>query len=146
MATRAQFYHNAEDPLALACELAARAFTAGRKVALRAPDAAAARRLDQLLWSAEPRAFVPHVTADSPLAPETPVVIGRADAVVDWPHADMLLNLGDDVPPDFERFRLVVEIVGGSEAAKRPARARWKHYRDRGVALQAFDAVRREAM
>lgn len=146
MATRAQFYHNAEDPLALACELAARAFDAGRKVALRLPDATAARRLDQMLWTVDPRSFVPHVTTDSPLAPETPVVIGHVDAPAAWPHTDMLINLGDDVPPDFERFRLLVEIVGDSEAAKRPARGRWKHYRDRGLLLQAFDAIRREPL
>lgn len=146
MPTRAQFYHNAEDPLALACELATRAYETGRTAALRVPDAAAARRLDQMLWSAEPRTFVPHVMSDSPLAAETPLVIGRADAEVEWPHGDVLFNLADDIPPGFERFRLLVEIVGQSEAAKQPARVRWKHYRDHGLALQAFDAIRREAL
>jgi DNA polymerase-3 subunit chi len=144
--TRVQFYHNTEHPLALACELAQRAWGGGRKVALRVPDAATARQLDQLLWSFEQLAFVPHVMAGSPLAQETPVVIGQADAPAPWPHEDVLLNLADDIPPDFQRFRMLVEVVGQSEAHKLPARARWKHYKQLDLPLQAFDAVRREAL
>lgn len=144
--TRVQFYHNAEHPLALACELAQRAFSGGRKVAVRVPDAATARKFDQLLWSFEPLAFVPHVMSGSPLAPETPVVIGQADTAATWPHEDVLLNLAPDVPAGFERFRVLVEIVGQSEADKQPARARWAHYKQRQLPLQAFDAIRREAL
>jgi len=143
--TRVQFYHNAENPLALACELTQRAWTGGRQVALRLPDAASARALDQLLWSFDQLAFIPHVMTDSPLAGETPVVIGRAESAA-WPHEDVLVNLADDVPAGFERFRILVEIVGQDEARKLPARARWKHYKERQLPLQAFDAVRREAI
>jgi len=146
MAPRVQFYHNAEHPLALACEFTARAFAGGRKVALRVPDAATARRLDQMLWNFDPLEFVPHAMADSPLAAETPVIIGRADAPATWPETDMLLNLCDDVPDGLERFRMLVEVVGQSEAEKLPARARWMHYKQHGLRLQAFDAVRREAL
>lgn len=146
MPPRVQFYHNAEHPLALACELAARAFGSGRKVALRTADAASARQLDQLLWSFEQQAFVPHVMAGSALAAETPVVIGHAEAPGEWPHTEILFNLADDVPPGFERFRMVVEIIGQSEAQKRPARARWMHYKQKDLRLQAFDAIRREAL
>ncbi|KON80598.1 DNA polymerase III subunit chi [Azoarcus sp. PA01] len=144
--TRVQFYHNAENPLALACELAARAYAGGRRVALRVSDAAAARELDQLLWTFDPLMFVPHAMADAPLAARTPVVIGDAGRTISWPHAELLFNLADDIPPDFERFRLLVEIVGQSEALRLPARARWAHYKQRELPLQAFDAVRREAI
>jgi DNA polymerase III subunit chi len=143
---RVQFYHNAENPLALACELAERAFAGGRKVALRVPDGTAARQLDQLLWSFHQLAFVPHVMAGTPLAPETPVIIGRADAAAEWPHHEILFNLADDVPPGIEQFRMLIEIIGQDEAQKGPARARWKHYKSLDLPLQAFDAVRREAI
>lgn len=144
--TRVQFYHNAENPLALACELAARAYAGGRRVAVRVPGAAAARELDQLLWTFDPLMFVPHVMADAPQAPVTPVVIADAGRTIPWPHAELLFNLADDIPPDFERFRMLVEIVGQSEALKLPARARWTHYKQRELPLQAFDAIRREAI
>jgi len=142
---RVQFYHNTEDPLALACELIARAQASGRRIALRLPDATSVRRADQLLWTFDPGSFVPHVPAASPLAAETPVVLAEAGHT-GWPHDDLLFNLASDVPPDFERFRMLVEIIGRSEAERGPARARWMHYKQNGHALQAFDSERREPM
>lgn len=146
MAPRVQFYHNTPDRLALARELVARAHAGGRKAVVRLPDAAGSRQLDQILWSQEPLEFIPHVGIDSPLAAETPVILATADSRTAWPHSDMLFNLAADLPPAFEGFRLVVEIVGQSEAEKLPARARWTAYKQHGLALKAFDAERREAM
>lgn len=143
---RIRFYHNAANPLDLACELAARACASGKRVAVRAPDAAAARELDRLLWSRDPQSFTPHVQAESPLAAETPVVIGRADAPTTWPHREILFNLAADVPPGFEDFHMLVEIVGQNETDKQHARERWRLYKQRELPLQAFDAVRREAL
>ncbi len=142
---RVQFYHNTADRIALACELTARAHASGRQVALRVADAAEQRRLDQALWSFEQLAFLPHVPADSPLAAETPVVIGREDTP-GWPHGDILVNLADSLPQHLDAFRMIIEIVGQSEAEKAPGRLRYKHYKQRELPIQLFDAVRREAM
>ena len=146
MAPRVQFYHNTPDRLALARELVARAHAGGRKAVVRLPDAADARKLDQMLWTQEALEFVPHVGIDSPLAAETPVILATADSQATWPHEDMLFNLAPDLPRAVDGFRLVVEIVGKSEAEKLPARARWSAYKQQGLALKAFDAERREAM
>lgn len=146
MAPRIQFYHNTPDRLALARELLARAQAGGRRAAVRMPDAASARALDKLLWTQEPLAFIPHVMSDSPLAAETPIVIAVAGADAAWPHTDMLFNLAADTPPGLEAFRLLVEIVGQSEAEKLPARARWTAYKQHGLELKAFDAERRVAL
>lgn len=144
--TRVRFYHNAPNPFALACELADSAYRSGRKVAVRLPDVGAMRNFDALLWSHQPRAFIPHVSADSALAAETPIVLDVAGAPTRWPHADILFNLATDVPPDAGQFRVVIEIVGQHEADRLPARARWHDYKAAGLAPQAFDAVRREAL
>lgn len=148
------FYHNTPDPLALACELIASAYADGRKVAVRVADPAMATQLDKLLWSFHPFAFVPHVDADAALANETPVVIGQTNApphlptqtARHWPHTDLLFNLAADVPPEFSTFRGVVEIISQNEHDKTPARARWLHYKQHGVALKAFDSVQRERL
>ncbi len=144
--TRVQFYHNTPDRLELARELVARAHAGGRQVAVRLPDGESAAQLDRLLWTQDPLAFIPHVAIDSPLAAETPVVLATAGTTAPWPHADMLFNLGEDVPPGFEAFRMVVEIVGQGEADKLPARSRWMHYKEHGLELKAFDAERRVAL
>lgn len=144
--TRVRFYHNAADPLALACELVGRAYGSGRRIAIRTADPASARRLDAMLWTFDARAFIPHVLADSPLGAETPVRIASVGHEPDWHDDEMLFNLAADEPAHPERFRMVVEIVGQSESDKLPARMRWQRYKAAGFDLQAFDAVRREAI
>ncbi|APR04792.1 DNA polymerase III subunit chi [Thauera chlorobenzoica] len=146
MPPRVRFYHNAPDRLVLALELVGRAYASGRKVAVRLVDAEELRRFDQALWTSEPLAFVPHVALASALAGETPVVLAAAGEDAGWPHADLLFNLADDLPPGHERFRTVVEIVGQGEAHALPARARWTEYRRRGLELKAFDAASRTAL
>lgn len=131
------FYHNAEDKLATACRLTAKAFGAGRKVALRVPDPSQARQLDRLLWTFEQISFLPHVQLDSPLAGETPVVIGDPPAG-QWPHQDVLINLGQDLPQGVADFQMVVEVVGQGEDDRQPARNRWRHYKSAGHTLTAY--------
>ncbi|HRQ56107.1 MAG TPA: DNA polymerase III subunit chi [Azoarcus taiwanensis] len=142
--TSVQFYHNAANPLALACELVARAYASGRRIAVRTADAASAKHLDDALWTFEPGGFIPHVQLGTPLSPETPVVVAHAQAASDWPHHDLLFNLATDAPTDFCEFRTVVEIVGQGDDDRFAARARWMHYKSQGAEMKAFDAVLRE--
>ncbi|MCL2162703.1 MAG: DNA polymerase III subunit chi [Betaproteobacteria bacterium] len=140
--TSVHFYHNAENPVALVCELLGNAYRGGRKAVVVSPDAALAQQLDRQLWTADPRDFIPHVMYDSPLASETPIVIGLAGEKL-WPHADLLFNLAAELPAACERFRMLIEIVGCSEAERAPARARWMRYKQLQFPLKAFDAERR---
>lgn len=136
-----RFYHNAPDRLRVACTLAAKAWGQGRRISVYAGDGAQARHFDQLLWSFQPLAFVPHVGADSPLAAETPVVIGtHLDAL---PHEDVLINLGGELPPGFERFGLIVEIVGRDDFERHAARLRYRAYKQAGFPLDAHDLAQR---
>jgi DNA polymerase-3 subunit chi len=143
--TSVQFYHNADDPLALACELIGKAYSGGRRAVVISPDAETARQLDRRLWTANPGSFVPHVMIGSPLALETPVILGFAGET-QWPHTDLLFNLSAELPAVCERFRVVIEIVGRAEAELLPARARWVHYKQQQFPLKAFDAERRIAL
>jgi len=139
--TDIRFYHNAPDRLRVACVLAAKASGSGKRVSVFAPDGGVARHFDQMLWSFQPLAFVPHVAAGSPLAAETPVVIGsRVDAL---PHEDVLINLGDDLPAGFERFRMLIEIVGPGDAEARASRQRFRHYKQQGFSLKTHDLAQR---
>lgn len=140
--TEIRFFHNASDKLSAACRLTVAAHRHGRKVTVYAPEAGQAARLDALLWTFQPLSFVPHVLSTSPLAAETPVVI---DPRLDTPeHLDVVINLGNDVPPAFERFAEVIEIVTADPADRSPARARWARYREHGIEPQANDLSARE--
>jgi len=137
--TDVHFYHDAPDLAGVACHLAAKAFNAGRKVTVLLPDDAIARQLDHLMWTRQPMGFMPHVGIMSPLAAETPVTLGTSMPEGGWLHDDVLINLCDDVPPGFEAFRMVVEIVGREEHHRGPARQRWKHYAACGLKPQAHN-------
>ncbi len=139
--TDVRFYHNAPDRLRVACVLTAKASGGGRRVSVFAPDGNVARHFDQMLWSFQPLAFVPHVAAGSPLAAETPVLIGtRLEALDD---NDVLINLGDDLPGGFERFSLVIEVVGPTDPERQAARGRFRRYKEQGHTLSAHDLNQR---
>lgn len=135
--TAVRFYHNAPDRLRAACAITAKAVAAGHKVVVYAPDEHTARRYDEQLWQQPAHGFVPHVSADSPLAERTPVLIARQ--LDNLPYDDLLLNLADELPAGFARFRQLVEIVAGDEAGRAAARSRWRSYKEHACPVQAFD-------
>ncbi|SDV48014.1 DNA polymerase III subunit chi [Chitinasiproducens palmae] len=130
--TRVDFHTRVADPLAYACRLVRKAYTAGKPVAVVGnPDTLA--RLDGLLWTFSPLDFIPHCGADAPGAAETPVVLCTNGAAS--PHQGVLLNLGDDVPPQFARFERLLEVVGDQPEQLAAGRERYRFYRDRGYAI-----------
>ena len=54
-------------------------------------------------------------------------------------HTQVLLNLGAQVPEDFERFERLIELVGVDDQDRQVARQRWKHYASRGYAITRHD-------
>lgn len=135
--TTIDFYFNAGDRLQVACRLAAKAMADGQRMLVYAPDAELAARVDKLMWTWPATGFVPHCAAEDPLAPETPILIGRDEAVP--ADCGLLVNLGADCPPHFASFERLFEIVGGDEAEKESGRARYKVYRSRGYAIAHHD-------
>lgn len=134
------FYHKVRDTLAATCQLVAKAYRSGRRIAILTPDAATAARLDERLWEADPQSFLPHVELGSALAAETPIVLGVATQACRWPtQRDILVNVGAPLPDGFEDFKIVLEVVGPSDAERGPARQRWMEYRARGHQPKAHD-------
>lgn len=136
--TRVDFFFNVEDKAMHVADLSSRAVGRGRRLMLYTASQQAAEQLGKLLWSQPPTGFLPHCHATHARAAETPVII-------DWrsehlPHDDILINLHDQHPPFFSRFRRLIEVVGMDEADKAAARARFRFYRDRGYEIKTFDA------
>lgn len=125
-----------EEPLRLVCELARKAYETGTPTLVLARDAAQAEQLDDLLWSFDPDAFIPHqivgVDADED---EAEVLIAPPDA--DVPLRPIVINLRDDaVEGTFER---VLEVVPADENARGPLRERWKQYQALGLDVNKHD-------
>ena len=135
--TTIDFYFNASDRLQVACRLAGKALSEGKRMLVYAPDAEVAARVDKLMWTWPATGFVPHCPVDDPLAPDTPVLIARSDDVP--PQVTLLVNLSAEPPPHFASFERLFEVVGADEAEREAARARYKLYRSRGYAIANHD-------
>lgn len=135
--THVRFFHNAGDRLTVAAGWLRESWRRRQRVVVFAPLATVASRLDQLLWSQPATSFLPHCSAESVLAGETPIVL--AASLDRLPHDQVLLNLGDETPPGFSRFETLIEIVSGDEEDRQTARARFRYYRERGYTIEATD-------
>ena len=135
--TNIDFYFNAEDRLQVACRLAAKAATQNKRLLVHIPDAELAGRFDKMLWTWQALAFVPHCAAHDPLAAETPVLLSSTEETP--PGCELLLNLGIQPPPHFERFTRLLEIVGADQAEKQSGRERYKFYQARGYKIANHD-------
>jgi len=140
---RADFYLIAkprfrEQPLLLVCELAKRAIEAGKPTLVLARDAAQAEVLDDLMWSFDPDAYVPHQIAGADMEEEeeeADVLIASPDH--DAPLRALVINLRD--APVEGAFERVLEVVPADESARGPLRERWTQYKARGFEVNKHD-------
>lgn len=139
--TEIAFHFNVPDKLHYSCRLLRKAYASGAQVVVTG-DAGQLDKLDQLLWTFAPLEFLPHkrIPDGAPPAPDladTPVLL--TGSPLDCPHHGVLVNLGSGIPAEFERFERFIELVTGADDDRQAARARWKHYADRGYAMKRHD-------
>jgi DNA polymerase-3 subunit chi len=135
--TSIDFYFNAEDRFQVVCRLAAKAVKQRQRMLIYAPDAETASRIDRLLWTWPAIGFVPHCALHAPLAAETPVLIASGEDTP--PGCEVLLNLGAECPPHFERFARLLEVISTEEDERKAARGRYRYYTDRGYRISNHD-------
>ena len=143
--TEVAFHFNVPDKLGYACRLLRKASAAGSRVVVTG-EPEVLRALDTELWTFSALEFIPHchaASAEPQVLAASPVVL--ADSPRGTPHQDVLVNLGGPVPEGFERFERLIELVTQDEDDRQQARARWKHYADRGYAIKRHDLAAREA-
>lgn len=136
--TEIAFHVNVPDKLAYSCRLLRKAYLSGARVAVTAEPEVLAE-LDELLWSFSPSEFVPHCRSNAPeksLA-ATPVLL--VESLETCPHHEILVNLGLNIPAEFERFERCIEVVAQAHDDAVAGRGRWKHYAARGYALKNHD-------
>lgn len=133
--TDVAFHVNVPDPVAYACRLVRKAYLRGVSV-LVLGDARQAGLVDDLLWAMQPSAFVPHCRGDAPpeIWARSPAVLVSAMAQAPQRPFDALLNLTPDVPPGYNAFARLFEVVSMAEADLKAARQRWRAYESDGLA------------
>jgi DNA polymerase III subunit chi len=136
--TEIAFHFNVVDKFLYACRLLRKAYASGAQVAVTA-EPEVLNELDQLLWSFSATEFVPHCRAGH----ASELLVGRSVLLVDSPvaspHHGVLVNLGMQIPVEFEKFERFIEVVTQGNEERQAARTRWKHYADRGYSMQRHD-------
>ncbi len=143
---RIDFHFNVEDRLQYACRVVRKARAAGKTVLAYARDADRMARFDAALWTFSALDFLPHVYADAPLSAQTPILLTLAPT----PQArDVLLNLDDEIAPDFAdwfgRFERVVDIASLEPAERDAGRARYRAYKAAGIEISHYDQAAKPA-
>ncbi len=135
--TRVDFHFNVPDKLRYGCRLVRKIYRARSRVLVYCNDRERLSQFDQLLWTFSQHDFIPHVAAGDALAAETPVLLCAEP--IDSASHQILVNLGDTMPPMFARFERLIEVVAADEADRQAARARWRYYRDRGYPMERHE-------
>jgi DNA polymerase III subunit chi len=138
--TEIAFHFNVTDKLWYACRLLRKAYASGAQVAVTA-EPEVLDELDQLLWSFSATEFVPHFRTGSEMGQLASKSVLLVESPAACPHHGVLVNLGMQIPLEFERFERFIEVVTQGSDERLAARARWKHYVDRGYLMQRHDST-----
>ena len=130
--TRVDFHSQVTDKIHYACRLIRKARAANCQILVLSQDASQAQALDQALWRFSASDFLPHVFIEDPLASHTPIVIST-DGKTASPHHDLLVNLSQSLPLQFENFQRVIEIVSSEEQDANAGRQRFRLYQQQGI-------------
>lgn len=126
-----------EKRLHTACRLVEKAFQNKHEVYVHARNQAEAERLDELLWTFSPDSFIPHHLVGEGPTPPPAVRIGW-QTIPNEAH-DLLINLHEQPAAQPQRFRRILEIVGGDEPMREAARQHWRQYKQQGFSVTAHN-------
>ncbi|WP_133140071.1 DNA polymerase III subunit chi [Legionella genomosp. 1] len=113
--------------LQFACRLLEKAYLRGHQVFVFCNNRQEAESLDELLWTFKDDSFIPHNLQGE--GPEPPPVIQIGYQQEPRGFHDILLNLSDEIPGFFTKFKRVIELVVDEEQAKTLSRSHFRQYR-----------------
>ncbi len=133
--TNILFYTNVTDRLYFLYKLLAYKMLSRRVSSyIAVADDSEAQRMDEYLWTAEEKGFLPHEILREDVAAESPVVIGVNEPGDDF-RADALVWWRSEIPGFLGRFDHLIEIVPQKGLATEQARERYKFYKSHGYQI-----------
>lgn len=135
------FHFNVTDRAAYLCRLVRKARRSGARLVITG-ERAQLDALDKLLWTFDPLDFVPHWkgrrAADVPARlSETPTLL--LEEAAGATPAQVLVNLGEQLPLGYEAYERVIEIVSRDGPDRDSARDRWRQYAAAGHPIERHD-------
>lgn len=129
---RIDFHSQVTDKLNYTCRLVRKARAANCQIIILTANEQQLRSLDDEIWTFSATDFLPHVSIEHELAESTPIILTTHFSAA-LPHKDLLINLSTDIPPHYEEFNRVIEIVSSDEHDAQAGRVRFKKYQQMGV-------------
>lgn len=117
----------------IACRLLEKAYVKRHSVFVYCDNKLDAEHIDELLWTFRDDSFVPHNLQGEGPEPPPPVQIGYDKEPRGF--NDILLNLSNNIPPFYGKFKRIMELVTNIETEKELSRLHYKEYRAKGCAL-----------
>jgi DNA polymerase-3 subunit chi len=121
----------------VACRLLEKAYSKGHRVFVYCNNRQDAEHLDELLWTFRDDSFIPHNLQGEGPEPPPPVQIGYDKEPRGF--NDILLNLSNDTPTFYGKFKRIMELVTNVEAEKELSRLHYKEYRAKGCDLHTHN-------
>jgi DNA polymerase III subunit chi len=131
--------HSRQEKNRLACQLADKAWHQGYAIYIQTLSKIDAQRMDKLLWVFKDDSFLPHDIYPDVLS-NAPIRIGYSAEVS--PNTPVLINLTETVPPFFEQFERIVEIVDDIDQARETGRTRYRFYSEKNYLLKVHEIHR----
>ncbi len=136
---------SAQEPqqrLEFACRLVDKAYRSRCKILVQLSNQAQAEAFDELLWAFRETSFIPHTLLTDLQTENTeencPVHIAYNDEQKP-PHFDVLINLADEIPATFARYKRVLEIVIQQDEVLANTRNHYRFYKERGYPINNID-------
>ena len=138
----------------MVCRLCEKALAQEMNVLVYTQSAEQAQQLDDLLWTFKTDSFIAHKNQlnEPSASPENsfnyPVLITAPEQTgKNLPTGDkryeqytrLLINLTDEMPPFYQQFERIAEIVDKDGHAKEIARNHYRFYRDKGYSLNKYE-------
>jgi DNA polymerase III subunit chi len=140
MTERVDFYvlksAAAKQRWAFACRLVEKAYQRDLSIVIVNDTLADAQALDDLLWTFNDRAFIPHKLCLDEHSTDRATKIHLTALPTAAPGADLLVNLSAQLPAQWQHYSRIAEIIDADEERRRLGRERFKSYRDLKVTLE----------
>lgn len=138
MKQRVVFYllnQQINSPFLFACRFLEKAFKQGNRVLVRTNNSKESDELNELLWTFKDISFIPHHSYSDTF--DSPIMISHVELEAN--DREVLVNLTDSIPPSFQNFLHIVEIVGTTADAKNKSREKYRFYREQNLELETHN-------
>lgn len=124
-----------EEMFLFACKLIEKAYLKGHQIFVYCENESQAHQIDELLWSFEPKSFIPHhIQGEGPNLPP-PIQIGYREHAKGF--TDICINLSNQIPSFAHQFQRMIEIVPQDEEQKQIKRQHFRFYKEQGYQIQS---------